>query len=219
MRTAQEIFNRYGKTYVAGDVIFNEGDIGEEMFIIQTGQVKITKKTNKEEKTLVILSEGDFFGEMAVIDREPRSAGATAITETRCIVLNGTVFESTMQSNIHIVKRILRNMSSRLREANKLIANLLLKDHNRRVANTLVLIAQKHGTQTENGMVMDFPLTINELASSSGLAGETDKVKDILIKLEKAKVIKFDGERIIILSLENLDKFIQYLEMKEEFGG
>jgi len=219
MRTAQEIFNRYGKTYVAGDVIFNEGDIGEEMFIIQTGQVKITKKTNKEEKTLVILSEGDFFGEMAVIDREPRSAGATAITETRCIVLNGTVFESTMQSNIHIVKRILRNMSSRLREANKLIANLLLKDHNRRVANTLVLIAQKHGTQTENGMVMDFPLTINELASSSGLAGETDKVKDILIKLEKAKVIKFDGERIIILSLGNLDKFIQYLEMKEEFGG
>ncbi len=219
MRTAQEIFNRYGKTYAAGEVIFQEGDIGEEMFIIQSGQIKIIKKTNKEEKTLVILSEGDFFGEMAVIDREPRSAGAIAITETRCIVLNGAVFESTMQSNIHIVKRILRNMSSRLREANKQIANLLLKDHNRRVANTLVLIAQKHGTQTENGMVMDFPLTINELASSSGLAAETDKVKDILIKLEKAKVIKFDGERIIILSLENLDKFIQYLEMKEEFGG
>jgi CRP-like cAMP-binding protein len=218
MRTAQEIFSRYGKTYAAGDVIFNEGDIGEEMFIIQSGQVKIVKKTNKEEKTLVILSEGDFFGEMAVIDREPRSAGAVAITETRCIVLNNAVFESTMQSNIHIVKRILRNMSSRLREANKQIANLLLKDHNRRVANTLVLIAQKHGTQTDKGIVMDFPLTVVELASSSGLSAEIDKVKDILSKLEKAKVIRFEGERIIISSLENLGKFIQYLEMKEEFG-
>ncbi len=218
MRTAQEIFSRYGKTYAAGDVIFNEGDIGEEMFIIQSGQVKIVKKTNKEEKTLVILSEGDFFGEMAVIDREPRSAGAVAIAETRCIVLNNAVFESTMQSNIHIVKRILRNMSSRLREANKQIANLLLKDHNRRVANTLVLIAQKHGTQTDKGIVMDFPLTAVELASSSGLSAEIDKVKDILSKLEKAKVIRFEGERIIISSLENLGKFIQYLEMKEEFG-
>ncbi len=219
MRTAQEIFERYGKTYTAGDVIFKEGDIGEEMFIIQSGQVKITKKTNKEEKTLVILSEGDFFGEMAVIDREPRSAGAVAIANTRCIVLNNAVFESTMQSNIHIVKRILRNMSSRLREANKQIANLLLKDHNRRVANTLILIAQKHGTQTEQGIAMDYPLTATELASASGLAAEKEKVRDILNKLEKAKVIRFEGERIVIISMENLHKFIRYLEMKEEFGG
>lgn len=219
MSTAHEIFERYGKTYPAGGVIFREGDVGAEMFIIQSGQIKITKKTANEEKTLVILSEGDFFGEMAVIDREPRSASAIAITETKCIVLNHEVFESTMQNNTHIVKKILRNMSSRLRDANKQIENLLLKDHNRRIANTLTLLARKHGTNTERGIVMDFPLTTAELANSAGLAGDLPKVQDIITKLEKAKVIRVNNGNISITSLENLEKFIQYLEMKEEFGG
>jgi CRP-like cAMP-binding protein len=218
MSTVHEIFERYGKTYPAGATIFKEGDIGAEMFIIQAGQVKITKKTANEEKTLVILSEGDFFGEMAVIDREPRSASAVAIAETKCIVLNQEVFEATMQSNIHIVKKILRNMSARIRDANKQIENLLLKDHNRRIANTLTMLARKHGTNTERGIVMDFPLTATELANSAGLAGDLPKVQDIVSKLEKAKVIRLENGAIVITSLENLEKFIQYLEMKEEFG-
>lgn len=218
MATHQEIFNRYGKHFSAGASIFREGDIGEELFIIQSGQIKITKKTNEGEKTLVILSEGDFFGEMAVIDREPRSASATAIAETKCIVLNQEVFDNTMQNNINIVKKILRTMSSRVREANKQIENLLVKDHNRRVANTLALLAHKHGKKTPQGITMDFPLSAKELAESAGLVGEIDKVRDILDKLAKAKVISFEGEQIIVLSLENLEKFIKYLEMKEEFG-
>lgn len=218
MSTAHEIFERYGKTYSAGSTIFKEGDLGEELFIIQSGQVKISKKTAEDEKTLVILSEGDFFGEMAVIDREPRSASAIAIADTKCIVLNQEVFESTMQSNIHIVKKILRNMSARLRDANKQIENLLLKDNNRRIANTLTLLAKKHGTKTPQGIVMDFPLTAVELANSAGLGGDLEKVKIIVSKLEKAKVINIIDEKISITSLENLEKFIQYLEMKEEFG-
>ncbi len=218
MSTVHEIFERYGKTYPAGALIFKEGDIGAEMYIIQSGQIKITKKTSNEEKTLVILSEGDFFGEMAVIDREPRSASAVAITETKCIVLNQEVFESTMQSNIHIVKKILRNMSARIRDANKQIENLLLKDHNRRIANTLTMLARKHGNNTERGIVMDFPLTAMELANAAGLAGDLPKVQDIVSKLEKAKVIRLENGAIVITSLENLEKFIQYLEMKEEFG-
>jgi CRP/FNR family transcriptional regulator len=123
-----------------------------------------------------------------------------------------------MQSNIHIVKKILRNMSARIRDANKQIENLLLKDHNRRIANTLTMLARKHGTNTERGIVMDFPLTATELANSAGLAGDLPKVQDIVSKLEKAKVIRLENGAIVITSLENLEKFIQYLEMKEEFG-
>ncbi len=218
MTTAQEIFERYGKTFSAGKIVFRENDIGEEMFIIQNGQIKIHKKTSEGEKTLVVLSDGDFFGEMAVIDREPRSASATAVTDTKCIVLNQEVFESTMQSNIHIVKKILRNMSSRLRDANKQIENLLVKDHKRRVANTLALLAHKHGTKGAKGMEIGIKLGAVELADAAGLTSDLSKVRDILAKLAKAKVIAFEGEQIVILSLENLEKFVKYLEMKEEFG-
>ncbi len=217
MATAQEIFERYGKVFPAGTPIFREGDLGEEMFIIQSGQIKISKHTSTGEKTLVILSEGDFFGEMAVIDNEPRSASASAHTDAKLIVLNQEVFEQTMQTNSHIVKKILRNMSSRLREANRQIATLMLKDHNRRVANTLLLLVHKHGRNTDKGFVMDIALTPNELADMVGLAQDMPKVKDILGKLEKAKIIRFDGQQISIISPENLEKFIKYLEMKEEF--
>jgi CRP/FNR family transcriptional regulator len=217
MATAQEIFERYGKVYPAGAVIFREGDEGEGMFIIQSGQVKIAKHTATGEKTLVILSEGDFFGEMAVIDNEPRSASAIAHTDAKLIVLTPEVFESTMQTNAHIVKKILRNMSSRLREANRQIATLMLKDHNRRVANTLLLLVHKHGRNTDNGFVMDIALTANELADMVGLSQDMPKVKDILGKLEKAKIIRFDGQQITVVSPDNLEKFIKYLEMKEEF--
>jgi len=218
MLTAQEIFQRYGRTYAEGEVVFKEGDIGEEMFIVQSGQVKIVKQVNQAEKILVVLSEGDFFGEMAVIDKEPRSATAIAITGLKCIVLNQEVFESTMQSNLHIVKKILRNMSQRLREANKQIANLLLKDNNRRLANTMIMLAKKHGKSTDRGIVMDFSLTPLELANTAGLAGEFDKVRDILEKMEKAKVIALENEQIIINSIASIEKFVQYLEMKAEFG-
>lgn len=218
MTTVQEIFERYGKMYPAGTVIFKEGEIGEHLFIIQSGQIKITKKTNEGEKTLVVFSEGDFFGEMAVIDKEPRSATATAIADTKCIVLNQEIFESTMQSNIHIVKKILRSMSSRLRDANKQIEVLLQKNHTRRVASMLRFLAEKHGAKTEKGLVMDFPLTTTELANNSGMASDLEKVKAIVQVLEKAKVLKQEGENIQVHSLENLDKFIQYLEMKEKFG-
>lgn len=217
MPAMDAIFERYGKTYPAGSSIFKEGDLGEEMFIIQSGQVKITKKTTDGEKTLVILSDGDFFGEMAVIDNEPRSAGAIAQTDTKLIVLNQNVFDETMQSNAHIVKKILRNMSSRLREANKQIANLMLKDINRRVANTLMMLVHKHGRQTDKGFVMDITLTVAELANMVGLSQDMSKVKEILIKFEKAKIIRLDGPQIQILSVEYLEKFIKYLEMKAEF--
>jgi CRP-like cAMP-binding protein len=217
MATAQEIFDRYGKVYPAGTTIFREGDPGEEMYIIQSGQVKIAKHTSTGEQTLVILSEGDFFGEMAVIDNEPRSASAIAHADTKLIVLNQEVFEQTMQTNAHIVKKILRNMSQRLREANRQIATLMLKDHNRRVASTLLLLVHKHGRNTDKGFVMDISLTPAELAVMVGLAQDMNKVKDILGKLEKAKIIRMDGVQIIIISPENLEKFIKYLEMKEEF--
>jgi CRP-like cAMP-binding protein len=217
MATAQEIFERYGKVLPAGTTIFREGDAGEEMFIIQSGQVKITKHTSTGEKTLVILSEGDFFGEMAVIDNEPRSASAMTHTDAKLIVLNQEVFESTMQTNAHIVKKIMRNMSARLREANRQIVTLMMKDHNRRVANTLLLLVHKHGRNTDAGFVMDIAMTPMELADMVGLGQDLPKVKDILGKLEKAKIIRMDGQQIIIISPENLEKFIKYLEMKEEF--
>src|SRR5258708_20446196 len=108
MTNQNEIFQKYGRDYAAGEKIFAEGEVGAEMFIIQTGKVRISKKSKDGEKTLVILEEGDFFGEMAVIDKGPRSATATATEETKCIVLNEELFDQQIQNNARTLKKLLK---------------------------------------------------------------------------------------------------------------
>lgn len=219
MASQNEIFTKYGRTFPANEKIFGEGEIGAEMFIIQTGKVRISKHSQDTEKTLVILEEGDFFGEMAVIDKGPRSATATAVEETKCIVLNEELFEQQMQNNARIVKKILKNMSARLRDANKQIENLLIRDANSRVAHTLLQLAQKNAGKNTSDIRMDFEFTPQELAKMVGMQNEMNKVDEILDKLNRAKITRMDGKQIVVESLENLEKFIRYLEMKEQFGG
>jgi len=217
MSTEQEIFDKCGRTYSPNDFIFHEGDLGNEMFIIQSGKVKITKQLKDGvEKTLVILGPGDFFGEMAVIDKDVRSANAVAIEPSRLIALDEEVFEMHMQTNPKIVKKILKNLTSRLRESNQQIANLMIKDANRLVANTILLVVHKHGEEGAEGITMDIPFTIAELSKMCGL--ENAKTKEIVDKLIKAKVVRLSGETIVVTSLDSLEKFIKFLEMKEQFG-
>jgi CRP-like cAMP-binding protein len=216
MSTEQEIFEKCGRTYNPGDVIFREGDLGNEMFIIQSGKVKISKQLKDGEKTLVILGPGDFFGEMAVIDKDVRSANATALEGSRLIALDEEVFEMHMQSNPKIVKKILKNLTARLRDANQQIANLLIKDANRLVANTILLAVHKHGTEGPGGITTDPPLTAAGLSRDCGL--DIAKTQEILQKMLKAKVVTVSGETIIVNGLDSLEKFIKFLEMKEQFG-
>jgi CRP/FNR family transcriptional regulator, cyclic AMP receptor protein len=217
MSIEQEIFEKCGRTYNAGDVIFREGEMGNEMFIIQSGKVKISKQLKDgAEKTLVILGPGDFFGEMAVIDKDVRSANAIAIEYSKLIALDEEVFEMHMQNNPKIVKKILKNLSTRLRDANQQIATLMIKDANRLVANTILLVVHKHGEEGPNGITMDINFTVPELSKMCGL--DIAKTTEIVEKLIKAKVVSLSGNTIVVTNLENLEKFIKFLEMKEQFG-
>ncbi len=217
MSTEQEIFEKCGRTYNSGDIIFREGDVGNEMFIIQSGKVKISKQLKDGvEKTLVILGAGDFFGEMAVIDKDVRSANAMAMEASRLIALDEEVFEMHMQTNPKIVKKILKNLTSRLRESNQQIATLLIKDANRLVANTILLVVHKHGEEGPNGITMDMNFTVSELSKMCGL--DLPKTQEVVDRLIKARVISLSAGAIVVTSLENLEKFIKFLEMKEQFG-
>lgn len=111
--------------YAKGDVIFRQGELGTEMFIIQDGVVEIVKNINGESHTLSRLEKGDFFGEMAVLESVPRSADAIASTEVRCLAINGARFDEMLRKNPEVAVRIIRKYSKRLREANELLERLV----------------------------------------------------------------------------------------------
>jgi len=97
------------------DVILKEGDKGSEMYIIKTGAVKVTKKTDKGVITLITLSRGDFFGEMALFERTRRSATVTAVGETRVTMLHPGTFLYRLRQDPTLVFEMFQKMSKKIR--------------------------------------------------------------------------------------------------------
>lgn len=112
-------------TYGAGERIFEQGDLGTEMYIILDGAVDIVKHISGESHLLSRLERGDFFGEMALLEAAPRTADAVAATETRALLINGSQFDDMLRKNPEIAVRIIRKYSKRLREANALLERLV----------------------------------------------------------------------------------------------
>jgi CRP-like cAMP-binding protein len=105
----------------AGQIIFEEGEIGTEMFVIQSGTVDITKRVKGHEKLVSTLDKGDFFGEMSILEDSPRSARAKAKTDVELVRINRSTFDEMLRNNGEIAVRMLRKLSRRLRETTALL--------------------------------------------------------------------------------------------------
>lgn len=111
-----------GHRQLAGDeVVFHEGDHGEEMFVIQSGRIRITKALGGEERVLAELGPGEFFGEMAILNNEPRNATARAVSPSVLLVYDKNTFEQMLMSNPNVAVRMVHKLAERLRRTNEMI--------------------------------------------------------------------------------------------------
>jgi CRP-like cAMP-binding protein len=114
-------FEEYLAKIPAGGLIFDEGEVGTEMFVIQSGTVEILKRVKGGEKSLATLEKGDFFGEMSILEEVPRTATARAKTDVELVRINQSTFDEMLRHNGEIAVRMLRKLSRRLRETTKLL--------------------------------------------------------------------------------------------------
>jgi CRP-like cAMP-binding protein len=117
-------FAKFLNHFKKGSVLFTEGDEGEDMYIIQAGKVAIKKRVPHGDTTLAVLEKGDFFGEMSILERMPRSATAEMLEDGDLIVIGSDVFGDMIKSNPEIAVRMLRKYSLRLRETTKQIEQM-----------------------------------------------------------------------------------------------
>src|SRR5450432_1798383 len=157
MGAEDQLFERFGRSFPAGHRLFREGEHGNEMFVIQTGRVRISKVVRDTEKTLAILDAGEFFGEMSILNDKPRSANATVEDEAKLLVIDPKTFEAMIRGNAEIAIRMIKKLAARLQETDTQIENLLLKDHNSRVVHYLSSAA-KNGKPEDGGVRIDIPL-------------------------------------------------------------
>lgn len=108
-----------------GELIYREGEPGQEMYVIQKGQVRLTRMTGPAESEVGVLGKGDFFGEMTLLEGHRRSETATALDACEVLRVNGLVFNKMVTSNGEIAVRMIRKISARLKEADDRIATLL----------------------------------------------------------------------------------------------
>src|SRR6187397_2375283 len=83
----------------AGEMVFREGDLGTEMYIVHEGQIEILKSMQDGDRQLALLEKGDFFGEMSILEDLPRAASARAVTAVKLLLINGTTFDQMLRTN------------------------------------------------------------------------------------------------------------------------
>jgi CRP-like cAMP-binding protein len=209
-----KLYEKFGKSAPKGTVIFSEGESGHEMYVIHEGKVKITKKIRAMETILAELDRGDFFGEMAILEKEVRSATATAATDVKLLVIDEKTFETTIRTNPDVAIRIMRKLAGRLRDADHRIENLFIKDTTSKVVDMIGKIAVKEGKKTKNGIVVELPIT--DLAGLVGL--EVEKTRRVVESLAEKSFLSIEGDVLTIKNPQNLKKVLDYLELKEQLG-
>lgn len=214
MSNDEELFQRIGKVFPPGTIICREGESGNEMYVIQAGKVKITKRVQDQEKVLATLGPGDFFGEMSILNNKPRSATAEVVEEAKVLVVEPKMFERMIRGNIEIAVRIIKTLAKRLQEADDQIASLLIKDANSRVVHTLARLADSQGQKVDGGTRV--AVTVHDLAHKVGL--DEQQTQEVLEKIVKAKIITVAPDSIIISDVDKLRKFLEFLALKEQFG-
>jgi len=153
MRIRKDVYEKYVETVNAGKLIFSEGDMGESMYIIIDGEVEITKQTSTgSTKTLAVLKKGDIFGEMAIIEDKPRSANASALVKSSLLVMNESLFLSTIETNPDFAKKMIMIMAERIRKANSLIQDLVTTDREKQIFSALNDFAEAGGNDTFKGL-------------------------------------------------------------------
>ncbi len=118
---ASDPFKNLTTRHKKGEVIYKDGDLGTEMYVVQSGAVRIFRELAGVKQELAIMEKGDFFGEIAVLEGLPRTASAEALDEVELIEINSTTFDKMIRGNIEIAVRMLRKLSNRLQEANRKI--------------------------------------------------------------------------------------------------
>ncbi|HEX9576472.1 MAG TPA: Crp/Fnr family transcriptional regulator, partial [Myxococcales bacterium] len=181
----------------AGSVIVSQEEAGDALFVLFSGKVKVVLygETGRE-IILSILRGGDFFGEMSLLDRQPRSANVVAVEDSQLLGLDREAFQTHLTTHPTTALAILAEMSRRLRHADEVIGNLALLDVYARVARTIRDLAQKQGEPVDGGLLIKERPTQQEIAGLIGTSRET--VSRALNDFTRRGLLEMQGKQILV---------------------
>jgi CRP-like cAMP-binding protein len=162
------------QTFTRGATLLAERQFGDRVMVLLDGRVKLTRVTSRgRDVVLGFRSAGDLLGELSAIDEQPRSAAVTAIEDVRTLTLAARDFRQFLAGHPHASIVVMRLLVERLRDADNKRVGFASSDTVARVASRLVELTERFGTPAGEDMVIDLPLTQEELAGWCGASLES----------------------------------------------
>ena len=182
-------------------VVIMAEDEGDTLFVISRGQVKVSiVSEDGREVILSILAEGDFFGEMSLLDGHPRSANVTTMQETDLLMVRRADFLRLVMNTPQIAIKLLSVLAGHLRKTDRKIEGLALSDVTGRITQTLLQLAEDQGVPSPDGVLIRNRPTHQDLANMSGTTRET--VSRVLKRLENQGYIVHKNKDLLIVGLD-----------------
>lgn len=195
------------RSYQKGQTILYQGDEGDSLFVIMCGRVRIyTLSPDGHELSFWICDDGDFFGEMALLSGEPRSASAEAMQDTEVLVLRRKAFRDHLLSNPPTAIRIIETLSQRLRRTNESVEGLFALNVTQRVARKLLELVNRYGVAEREGVMIDLDLSQEAIASLVGTTRES--ANRALSHLRDQGIVEVERVRIRVIQPDRLLTFI-----------
>jgi CRP-like cAMP-binding protein len=236
---------RFARDYPAGMVLFEEGQPGDFMYVVQRGEIEIRRQVGDGERVLAVLRDGEFFGEMAILNGRPRSATAVVRTDATLLVIEGLTFEAMLRARPEIALRIIKSLATRLESANQHVELLLLPTPDHRVVQCLRHLAEEQmariggggrsgagraggagagarGTGAGPGTAILVPQPLGEIAARAGLPAA--EVAEVIARLRTAKLVLsaedagLEGDGLLVPEVGRLLEFLEVLNLKDRYG-
>jgi len=186
------------KTYKKGETILREGEVGNSFFVICSGFAKVFTNLSDKEILINIMTEKEFFGEMALLNEKKRSATVIAHSDLEILVILRKDFVRYILGNYNALVKLLQIISERLRKADRRCEIFAFFPGEKRLAAVLYDLAREHGKKDDGKIIIDLGLTHIDLARMVGLTREATTL--ILNKFVKADLITIGRRRISILN-------------------
>lgn len=188
------------------EIIFNEGDKSEWLYVLINGKVKISKiAKDGREIILEIIDEKDFFGALAVIKGIPYPANAVALEDCEVGKIPSRIFLSVVKKYPHIESEILYHVTTRLKSGIESLKNIAIEDVASRIVYQLINLANRYAKNTPEGILIDLRITKQQLAEMTGTTVET--AIRVISKLKKLGYISELNHKFLIKDIKALKNF------------
>ncbi len=203
------VFGKFAKNFKKNEMIFSEFEPGENFYFIHSGSVKIVKIINNFEKNLDILNEGEFFGEMAILEDVPRSASAISNEDSVLLEFNKKNFHTLMAGNPQMSFMLLKIFTKRIFDQKRRIMTLTLKDDISRIYDVFLMLYETKIVQFEEGENMKevtFYIKPNDIAHWAALPEA--KADGIIRSLVSQKKLQLYESKVVVTNILDFKRFV-----------